>query len=165
MIWVFLGHSLQGIGILSSIVYWHYIHNSLHHHNCSLRCYYRHHNSYLQSIPWCILQPRLLLFVGKKLFHLRFHWNQGIIILITCISAVAISCLIYYFIEEYIINVMYVVDSLSTTTTTSTKTTTTTTTAVMATATPTTATTGPTNGGGTTYTDCHIELETVETWF
>ena len=82
--------------------------------------------------------------------------EKVIIVIITCISALAISCLIYYFIEEFNINVIYVVDSLSTTTTT-----TTTTTAVMATTTPTTATTGLTNGGGTTYP--HIELETVET--
>ena len=89
-----------------------------------------------------------------------------IIIIITCISAVAISCLIYYFIGENKINV----SELSTTTTTTTTTTATTTTtvtnttaAVAATATFTTATTGPTNGGGTTYTNCHIELETEET--
>ena len=86
--------------------------------------------------------------------------EKVIIVIITCISALAISCLIYYFIEEFNINVIYVVDSLSTTTTTTT-TTTNSTTAVMATTTPTTATTGLTNGGGTTYP--HIELETVET--
>ena len=89
--------------------------------------------------------------------------EKVIIIIITCISAVAISCLIYYFIGENKINVSELSTTTTTTTATTTTTVTNTTTAVAATATLTTATTGPTNGGGTTYTNCHIELETEET--
>ena len=91
--------------------------------------------------------------------------EKVIIIIITCISAVAISCLIYYFIGENKINVSELSTTTTTTTTTATTTTTVTNTtaAVAATATFTTATTGPTNGGGTTYTNCQIELETEET--
>ena len=76
--------------------------------------------------------------------------EKVIIILITCISAVAISCLIYYFIGENKIDVTQL--STTTTTTTTTITTTNTTTAITATATATltTATTGPTDEGGTT---------------
>ena len=75
--------------------------------------------------------------------------EKVIIILITCISAVAISCLIYYFIGENKINVSDLSTTTTTTTTTTPTTVTNTTTAVAATATLTTATTGPTNGGGT----------------
>ena len=79
--------------------------------------------------------------------------EKVIIILITCISAVAISCLIYYFIGENKINVTQLSTTTTTTTTTTTITTTNTTTAITAitaTATLTTATTGPTDEGGTT---------------
>ena len=77
--------------------------------------------------------------------------EKVIIILITCISAVAISCLIYYFIGENKINVTQLSTTTTTTTTTITTTNTTTAiTAITATATLTTATTGPTDEGGTT---------------
>ena len=74
--------------------------------------------------------------------------EKVIITIITCISAVAITCLLYYFVGESTINLTKL--PTATTTTTTATTTTTTTTAVTATATLTTATTGPTNGGGTT---------------
>ena len=71
--------------------------------------------------------------------------EKVIITIITCISAVAISCLLYYFLGESTINQTKLPTATTTTTTAAT-----TTTAVMATATLTTAATGPTNGGGTT---------------
>ena len=74
--------------------------------------------------------------------------EKVIITIITCISAVAISCLLYYFVGESITTTAAA--TTTTTATTTTAATTTTTTAVTATATLTTATTGPTNGGGTT---------------
>ena len=74
--------------------------------------------------------------------------EKVIITIITCISAVAISCLFYYFLGD---GESTNLTKLPTATTTTATTTTTTTTALTATATLTTATTGPTNGGGTTF--------------